>query len=289
MKRFRPLLLCLPCLFVLSACGNGRALMLFEQPWWDTLGNETRIRAALLAGAVSRGYLPRIVVVPPQERPIDRLLLEAGSLRRGAAVVGPLLSDEWRSFAFRLPETRFILVGSIGGDGLPPNVVVLTFDRATVLRTAGRAAAQAAGAAGGHAAVIVSAASELGAAETAAFSAGASEAPGSEAPPVRMLPAATDKAAVQAAIEEMHRAGAQVFLLGLGSLDPWALEVLKSTGGSAVVAGWSASRPFPDQVLLSVEQDVPAGVARALAAAARGVQRVDGPVTIVSGVAGSRR
>ena len=286
-KTLFPFIVVLPWLVVLSGCVHGRALFLFEQPFLSSLGDETRVRAALIAGAASRGYLPRMAVAPAEGKPVDWLLRESGSLGRGAVVVGPLLSYEWRSFLSRLPASRFILIGSIGIADLPPNALVLSFDRAPEFRSAGRSAAQSAFAAAGRTGMLVSAASDLSDAETAAFIAGVGEVPGAEAPVLQTLPAAPEKAGIQRAIEQMRKEGVEVFLLGLASQDPWGLEVLKATGGRAVVAGWRGSRVYPEQVLLSVEAEVPAGVRIALAAAARGEKHVNGPVSLVKGLAGA--
>ena len=127
-------------------------------------------------------------------------------------VVGPLLSYQWRSFASRLPSTRFILIGDIAEDGLPPNATVLRFDRAPSFRAAGRRAATAAGA-GGRVGIVLSAASELSDAETSAFTQGVADAAGAGPPLVRTLPA-PDKAAVQAAIRDLTAQGIGVFLVG---------------------------------------------------------------------------
>jgi hypothetical protein len=287
-KRSPVLAVLIPSLLLLTGCANSRAVLLFEQPWWSTLGSDTLLRARLLAGASARGYLPRIEVLAPQERPVDQVLIEASRMRRGTVVVGPLLSYEWRSFVSRAPSIRFILIGAIDGSLLPPNALSLTFDRAPALRKAGIEAARAASAAGGTVGALVSGSSDLDDAEIGAFIAGASE-PGGAAsaapPPIVSLPAAPEKAAVQAAIEQMRTQGVTVFLLGLGSMNPWALEVLSMTGGSAVVAGWASSRPGGDHVLLSVEENVPAGIDLALTAARRGERQVSGPVSVVTGSA----
>jgi hypothetical protein len=71
----------------------------------------------------------------------------------------------------------------------------------------------------------------------------------------------------------------------MGSLDSWALEVMKDAGGCAVVADWASSGAFPGQVFVSVEEDVPAGIAQALTHAAPGIRTVDGPVRVVAGKA----
>ena len=81
----------------------------------------------------------------------------------------------------------------------------------------------------------------------------------------------------------MRHAGTQVFLFGLGESDSLALEALHDSGGSAVVADWEASGAFAAQVLASVEEDVPGGIARAWDALRAGVARVDGPVRLVVG------
>ena len=73
-----------------------------------------------------------------------------------------------------------------------------------------------------------------------------------------------------------------MFLLGLGERDPVGLEALREGGGAAVVSDWQASGAFPAQVLASVEEDVPGGIARALASKSA-ARSVAGPVKVVRG------
>ncbi len=263
--------------------------MIFEQPWWSMLGRDLPVRVRLGAEAAVRGFLPRILVVPGQERPVERLLAETARMGRdGVVVVGPLLSYEWRSFVSRAPSLRFILIGSIDGTQLPGNALALSFDRVSAFREAGAAAARAAVAAGGKTGVLVCDGSDLADAETAAFVEGASGVVGSPAASLVALPAAPERAAVDAAVKQMRDEGVAVLLLGLGSRNPWALETLGALGGRAVVAGWSWSRPAPAQVLLSIEEDVPGGIARGLSALSRGERQVAGPVIVVNGAASER-
>jgi hypothetical protein len=104
-------------------------------------------------------------------------------------------------------------------------------------------------------------------------------------PTVRALADGTDRPGVKAAIEQMRAQGVEIFLLGLGSLDPWCLEVMKDMGGCAVVADWASSGAFPAQVFVSVEEDIPAGISQALTHAAPDVRSVNGPVRVVAGKA----
>ncbi len=241
------------------------------------------MRARLAAGALTHGFLPRIVVIPAAQSPLDQLVHAAGTVHRGAVVVGPLLSYEWGSFAARFPVVRFILIGDIPPAAVPPNVVVLSYDRTAAFRSAGMRAARVARSAGGHVAVLTSGASDLGESETAAFVEGATSGGEQETPVVLSLPALPERAAVQSAVGDLRGAGAEVILLGLGSLDAWALEVMKGTGGHAVLADWKSSGAFPGVVLLSVEEDVPGGVARALRALSHGQKTAVGPVGLAAG------
>ena len=117
--------------------------------------------------------------------------------------------------------------------------------------------------------------------ETGAFSSGVAEALDGGQPALRTPSSPLDRGAVKAAIEQMRQAGVEIILLGTGSFDPWCLEVMAGAGGSAVVADWAASRAFPKQVFLSVEEDIPHGIGRALAARAAGPGAVSGPVYII--------
>jgi hypothetical protein len=248
---------------------------------------------SLVRISLTNGYLPRILVSEQGGNPGERLAaaIAAGGYR--AVVVGPLLSFDWRAYVSRQPRTRFILIGGANPADLPPNATVLLYDRRDAFRAAGHAAGIAvrSGADATRAApsarigVLLSGAPSLDAGETDAFSEGVAQALDGARPTVRVLGDRIDKPAVKGAIEEMRRDGAQILLLGMGSLDAYALEVLLGTGGSAVVADWAASGAFPGQVFMSVEEDIPGGIARAFAEAGR-ARSVRGPVRLQGGRAG---
>jgi hypothetical protein len=278
----------------MSGCWNGRLLFSLEQPYWASLGDDLPQRLALARVTLPGGYLPRFTVTDAQGDPGARLANDVASGRFSVVMVGPLLSLEWRGFAPRFPGTRLILVGAPSSADAPSNVTFLLYDRGAAFRAAGFAAGasvrdEAPGAApaapGSRIALFLSSSSELAAAETEAFSSGVAEALGGPRPTLFSIDTSAEKAAVTAAVQQIRRHGAEIILLGVGSLAPWALEAMKSAGGCAVVAGWEASGAFPEQVFLSVEEDLPGGIARALAAAASGAREATGPVRTVAGKA----
>ncbi len=281
------------CALSLCGCWNGRVLYTVEQPFWDSLGNDLPTRIAVTRESLPRGYLPDFLVTAPPEDPAARLgrLLATGQYR--TVVIGPLLSLQWRDYAVSHEHTHFILIGGEAAPDLPPNITQILYDRTGAYRSAGAAAAaavqeeaggQASATLGPRIGMLLSAAGGLTAAETDAFSSGVAGALNGGTPAVRTLAAPFDKNIVKAAIDQMSQEGVEVFLFDTGSFDPWCLEVLRSDGGMAVVADWAASRAFPRQVFLSIEEDVPGGIARALAAPAK-EQRVMGPVHVVVGEA----
>jgi hypothetical protein len=278
---------------LLSGCWNGRALYSFEQPFWSSIGGEPRLHAALAGAAASHGYFPRIDVDGAGTDPQALLAGILGSGAYSAAIVGPLLSFEWTAFVPRFPGTRFVLIDAPPPDqDPPPNAVFLTFDRTGAFRDAGRAAGESvrathgaaeASLSGSRIAMLTSDASGLAPAEVDAFTRGVAEALDGARPVSRVLAAPSDRAAVRAAVDEMRRAGAEVFLIGLGEQDPMGLEALRDNGGRAIVADWQVSGAFRAQVMLSVEEDVAGGITRALDALRTNVARVQGPVKLVSG------
>jgi len=290
--RRRMTFLAVVCALLLTGCWNGRVLFSFEQPFWSSIGGKTRLRAALAGAAVSHGYLPRIDVEAAGADPFASLVGNLASGGYAAVTVGPLLSFQWAAFVSRFPGTRFVLIDPPAPvHDLPPNAVFLTFDRTGAFRDAGRAAGDsvrgkfnaAASQLGVRIAVLASDGSGLSAAEVDAFTRGVAETLDGGRPVLRTLPASPDRAGIRAAVDQLRRAGAEIILLGLGERDPQGLEALRDAGGSAVVADWQVSGAFPSQVFLSVEEDVPGGITRALDALRAGVPRVYGPVRLVSG------
>jgi hypothetical protein len=273
----------------LSGCWNGRLLLAFERPWWASRDGGPRLALSLGLAGVTRGYLPRLAVSAPTEHPAERLAAEVASGRYRAVVVGPLLSFDWRQYAPQNARTRFILLGDTPAADLPPNAVTLQFDRREAFRAAGAAAAAVirdatgpGGSPNARIAVLLSPSPVLDPAEVDAFSEGAARALDGSRPVVRTLTDRIDRAMVKTTVEEMRKEGVAVFLLGMGSFDAWALEVLMTAGGSAVVGDWMPTDAFPRQVLLSVEEDIPGGISRALGSRGEG-RVVRGPVRLVSG------
>jgi hypothetical protein len=276
----------------LAGCWNGRVLLAFERPFWTSLDGGPRVALALGLSSAGQGYFPRLIVSGQAEHPSERLAAEAAAGRYSAVVVGPLLSFDWRTYAPQNARTRFILLGGISVTDLPPNTVSLRFDRRNAFRAAGAAAGMAvkdgaaagpgAGAAGARIAVLLSPSPVLEPIEVDAFSEGVARVLDGSRPLVRMVTERVDKPTVKTVIEEMHKEGVEIFLLGMGALDAWALEVLKGTGGSAVVGDWSSSGAFPRQVFLSVEEDLAGGIGRALGSR-REAREVMGPVRLVGG------
>ncbi len=284
------------CVLLLTGCWNGRALFSFEQPFWSSLGADSRLKASIAGDAARRGYLPRVDVGGGAPDPLKALTSTVSTGGYAVVIVGPLLSFDWASYVPRFPRTRFILIDAPAPSPDPPsNAVFLTFDRTPAFREGGRAAAEsvpggqgASGAAPGselapRVGVLMSDDSGLTEAETDAFASGVAEAMDGGRPVIRKLTAPADRNSIRAAIDQMRRAGTQVFLFGLGEHDLLALEALRDGGGSAIVADWEASGAFAAQVLASVEEDVPGGITRAWDALRAGVVRVNGPVKLVVG------
>ena len=277
--------LCALGVLLLAGCWNGRVLFSFEQPFWAAVGG-TRTRISLAEASLAGGYFPRIDVAPSATDPRERLVEMLSLHRYSLAVVGPLLSLEDAAYAGRFPGTRFVLIDvRAQGHSLPPNVVALSFDRTEAFRKAGSAAAAAVQS--GRVGVLLSTDSDVTADEEHAFLSGAADALRNETPVERILPVPVDKAAVTSAVQQMRAQGVEILLIGLGGLNPSALEALRGAGGSAVLADWAASGGSAAQVLVSIECDVIGGVARAIEALGSGAREASGPVKLVAGKARS--
>jgi hypothetical protein len=280
------------CALLLTGCWNGRILFTLEEPFWSSIGGDARLGAALAGVAALHGYFPRVVIEPAGTDPLAALAAGLDPGRHAAVVVGPLLSFQWEGFVAKYPRTRFVLIDAPPPGQDPPNAVFLTFDRTGAFRDAGRAAgadvrkrfgAADASVLGPRIAVLTSVDSDLSPGEVDSFTRGVAEALDGGRPESRLLPAPADAGAISAAVDQLRRAGVETFLLGLGERNPAGLEALRGAGGAAVLADWRASGAFSAQVLLSVEEDVPGGITRALNVLRTGVTRVQGPVRLVSG------
>jgi basic membrane lipoprotein Med (substrate-binding protein (PBP1-ABC) superfamily) len=291
-KRSITIVLAALCVLLLSGCWNGRILFSFEQPFWSSLGEDLPLRLALARDSLRQGYLPRFIVAGPRENPAVHLARDVSAAGYSTVVVGPLLSYEWRGYVTQSPRARFILIGGGPFGDLPGNALALVYDRAKAFQAAGYAAGLSeresapgvvSSVLGARIGVLLSASPSLSTEETEGFASGVAEALEGGHPTLRVLPDGSERGTVKTAVEQMRGQGAEIFLLGMGSLNPWCLEVMKDAGGCAVVADWAVSGAFPEQVFLSVEDDILGGIAHALAPAASGLHAVSGPTRIVSG------
>jgi hypothetical protein len=266
-------LLVLAGVFALASCS--RLVVLAADPWWSAVSAGSPVLARQVAlAALRRGYLPSFVAVPVREDAGERLLAALSRGRPAAAVLGPPLSFAAREYATRFPKVTFVLVGGPGADDGIDNTVQLTFDRTAAFREAGALAA----AAGPVAVLSADGRSER---ETDAFTEGVSGVAGAPAPVVRPLPQTPDVGSLQSVVAELREAGIAVFLYRPTGSGAGFLDVLAAAGGSAVVEDWAASRPRSQQVLASIEEDLPAGIGACLVRDAPPV--VEGPVDVVLG------
>ncbi|HVP17714.1 MAG TPA: BMP family ABC transporter substrate-binding protein [Spirochaetia bacterium] len=280
---------------LIGGCWNGRLLVAAEQPWWVARGGEARLLWPLAKTALVHGFFPRFFVIGAQEDSLARLRQELASRRYAAAVVSPLLSQDPQGYALSFAATRFLLVD--GPQPVPgqPNAVPLSFERAPSFHLAGLAAGLSISSeAGGTVSsafaqrigVLTSAHPPGTQAEIIAFAAGVAQALDGGQPVIRKLSDPIDRNAVKSSIEEMRKDGIEIFLLFMGAADSWSLETLRNSGGCAIVADWSASASFPQQVFLSIETDLAGGVSLFLSRK-DGEGVVNGPVRIVAGGARS--
>lgn len=286
--------LCIACLLLFEGCWNGRLLIAVEQPWWTAHGGDAFLRGPLTRTSLEHGYLPHLVVIASQGDPRARLQKELAVRRYSAAVVGPLLSLEPQTFAAAHADTRFLLVEDPLEIPALPNATRLLFDRTNAYRTTGIAAGLSIRDQSGGI-VTASLASRIGVLvsehppgtpqELASFMAGVAGALDGGQPVTRLLRDPIDRNTVRSAIEGMRREGVEIFLLFMGAGDSWSLEVLKNGGGCAVVSDWAASAAFPEQIFLSIEMRIPAGIASFLSFAGREGENVNGPVRVVAGKA----
>ncbi len=261
---------------VLASCG--RLVVLADDPWWGAVTAGSNQSARQVARAVlSKGYWPTFLAVGEREDASQRLETALVDGRIAVAVVGPPLASDAIALAARHPGVTFVLLGGPPGDDGVANTVQLEFDRTAAFREAGRLAAAA-----GPTAVLASPGRPD--AETAAFVAGVGDVDGAPRPLERTLTDRPDTGALETAVSGLRAQGVSVFLYRPTGSRAAFLDVLAAAGGSAVVEDWAVSRPRPGQVLVSIEDDIPGGIAACLARGAPAV--VSGPVRVLSGEAG---
>jgi hypothetical protein len=97
----------------------------------------------------------------------------------------------------------------------------------------------------------------------------------------RELDTPSDTAKARRVLESLRERGAGVFLLLTYGLSGFCLEYLRSQGGLAVLEEAPGGRGYDEQVLLSLQEDLPAALR--LLSAEPGQTRIEGPVRLVWG------
>jgi hypothetical protein len=273
-------------LCVLAGCWRGRLVVCAEAPFWASLGEPAPVRASIAWQSLRRGWWPDFLLVGPAEDPRDRLSAVLAGGRHGAAVVGPMLSFEAAGFAQGFPRTRFILVDGAHPGAAGGNSVLLVFDRTAAFKAAGETArlSLAESEPRGLVGVLVPAGTTGSDVDVQAFLSGAGG-EGASAAVVREIELPVDAAKVKAAVAEMRGRGVEIMLARLGGFTVAFLEGLRDAGGSAVVDDWAASGMLAEQVFLSVEEDVQAGIGLCLGRGVTPGAVVQGPVRLVCGEA----
>jgi hypothetical protein len=257
----------------LASCG--RLVVLADSPWWGAVtAGSRKLAMRVVWESLRHGYLPSFLEVAAAEDARERL---QGTLTRGrtaVAVLGPPVSLDAREFAVRYPLTTFVLIGAPPADDGIANTIQLVFDRTDAFREAGSLAASA----GAVAVLLAEGRRER---ESAAFTEGVLAVPGAAVPVTRFVGSPPDLEALKTIVAELRGAGTAVFLYRLTASGAAFLDVLAAAGGVAVVEDWEAARPRPQQVLASIEEDLPEGISACLARDASSI--VKGRVLVVRG------
>ena len=305
----------LPLLLILTAllggsCGllrpSGRLLVLTD-PATQVLMEHGGLREGVLEQLAARRGMTLQVVSAPAPREAEPLLrgIARQSPPRQVLLLTPFPVDA-EGLGAEFPRTVFIrLAAAATEQRLPPNWIVVRFDRREAFRRAGGlVAGLLSGAAEGKAAVVLGDPGPRTLEDAAAFGEGFARVLDPSRLVERELPARTvggegglqdDPRGIRPLLEGLHREGVRFFLLKAYAANEAGLETVARLGAAAVVEDWQASRVRPEAVLLSVEPDLRGALERALAAAAdlaaagpasetgNGAPDVAGPVRLVRG------
>ena len=290
----KPVLL-LVILLAAVSCRAKPSLLVLLDPYSGVL-LESR---GLTLGAFRRGlgeqFRARVLVLDPvkQASPaVEHLLAER---RSGWVYLSPLLPLDAHELASRFPGVRIVQESS--GPGPEPNLVRLEFQQEEAFRRAGRAvarlltdealqpalpAAQEAAPAA-KAAVVLAQPLPEARRRADAFRAGFLSLADRALLLERDLYTQADTAKARRVLESLREQGAGVFLLLTYGLSGFCLEYLRSQGGLAVLGEAPGVGGYDEQVLLSLQEDLPAALR--LLSAASGQTRIEGPVRLVWGKA----
>jgi hypothetical protein len=288
----KPLFL-LAVLMLAVSCRSKPSVLVLLDPYLETLLENRGLAPEALRRGLEEKLRARVLVLDPAKEPMPAVEHLLAELRPGWAYLSPLLPLDAHVLASRFPEVRIVQEGS--GPGPEPNLVRLEFQREEAFRRAGRAVARLLTqealrpvlGSGERAAPAVKAAVVLGQPLQAArqraeaFRAGFLSAADAALLLQRDLDTLSDTAKARKVLESLREQGVRVFLLQTYGLTGFCLEYLRTQGGLAVLEEPVSGSGYEEQVLLSLQEDLPAALR--LLGGADGQTRLEGPVRLAWG------
>ncbi len=290
LRMHKPLFL-LAILLLAVSCRSRPSVLVLLDPYSSALLESRGLAPDALRRGLGEQFRARVLVVDPAKEPMPAVEQLLAELRPGWVYLSPLLPLDVHVLASRFPGVRIVQEGT--GPGPEPNLVRLDFQREEAFRRAGRAVARlltqealrpvlVSGQAPAPKAAVLLAQPLLVARQRAeAFRAGFLSVADAALLFERDLDTLSDTAKARRVLESLREQGAGVFLFQTYGLTGFCLENLRSQGGLAVLEEPVGGTGYEEQVLLSLQEDLPAAL-RLLSTAA-GQTRIEGPVRLVWG------
>ncbi len=255
---FKKVFTILCILFLFSCSEKNNLIFLSESFFWEVIENNGRLAEGLADVAKTNNFIFKNVISNEDHLSVLEVILQ--NKNNSVVILSPFMNNLAINIAEQYKEHLFILFGNIIDDELPANLLVVTFDRTATYREAGVITVKTIKSVESSfnnikIGIIVSNISRQTEAEIDAFKLGVLEIVDESFIVERVLSNYNDHVLIRDAIESMRDEGALYFLLKVFQSNTYSLEILKNSGGYAIVEDWAGIGGYEEQVILSVEED----------------------------------
>ncbi len=244
-------------ILILFACGRQNNLIfLTESFFWEVIDRSGELARGLEKTARANNLVFDTVI--SDDAAALEIILQDNS--NSVVILSPFMNNLAIDIAEQYTEHLFIIFGNIINTDLPSNLLTVVFDRTKIYKEAGRYIAETVqssnlSAENNKIGIIVANISKETEAEVDAFKEGILETADESIIIEKQLSNYKDHVLIRDAIENMRSDGALYFLLKVFQSNTYCLELLKNSGGYAIVEDWAGSGGYEEQIISSIEED----------------------------------
>jgi basic membrane lipoprotein Med (substrate-binding protein (PBP1-ABC) superfamily) len=267
--------LCIIVLYFISSCSRRNEVIFFaEKYWWNVIDQESNLSQTLNSICTQEGFYLKTVITEKEENYADELMYTASSGRANIIITGPMLAYDVDMIAAEFTDKLFIVIGASDySDFTSPNVLAVSFDYTSAYYRVGQMVSSLL-----HpdyyymyetlqekkVGIIYSLETDKAREYVDNFKQGFLEEQDAEEIIVEAPENAYDRVQALRAVENLSAQDVKIFLLKNYSLIPACIQKISDMDAYYIIEDWQYLSEYASHLLLSIEEDIPAAVERAL-------------------------